>query len=156
MDIVPPMSKKEEKFTIADVIDLQEKYEEYYIQNDMLKKRIMVMDICYSDSERSCCFTKSYGRYVTGTGSVYTHKTKAEADKIFETLKNFKEDSSEYLICISSLGLRFFTPREVCRLMCFPENFTFPTSVTNKQKYMLLGNSINIRVVSELIKLLTT
>lgn len=52
--------------------------------------------------------------------------------------------------------LRYFTPREICRLMCFPEEFTFPEYITDKQKYRLLGNSINIYVVSRLIFLLHT
>jgi hypothetical protein len=33
--------------------------------------------------------------------------------------------------------------------------FSFPESVNEKQQYKLLGNSINVAVVSELIKLLT-
>lgn len=52
------------------------------------------------------------------------------------------------------LKLRFFTPKEVARLMSFPEGFTFPESVNEKQQYKLLGNSINVSVVSELIKLM--
>lgn len=44
--------------------------------------------------------------------------------------------------------LRFFTPREVANLMCFPETFSFPPDVSTRQMYKLLGNSVNVKVVS--------
>ena len=52
------------------------------------------------------------------------------------------------------LKLRFFTPMEVARLMRFPKDFTFPTTISRKSQYKLLGNSINVTVVSEFIKVL--
>lgn len=72
-----------------------------------------------------------------------------------------------------SLGLRYFTPREVANLLCFPSQFgmkhfslfvieemminmclntEFPDGLSNKQKYRLLGNSLNVHVVTELIR----
>ncbi|KAF5277223.1 hypothetical protein FQR65_LT03929 [Abscondita terminalis] len=130
-------------------------FTDYYIPDSILLKRATTLDICFKDSKRSCCFTKSYGRYVTGTGSVYTDKTKEELDSVYNELNKYTDDSESYLNCIKKLQLRFFTPREVCRLMCFPEYFQIPRDITDKQMYMLLGNSINIKVVSELIKLLS-
>ncbi|KAK4874222.1 hypothetical protein RN001_013582 [Aquatica leii] len=129
-------------------------FKDCYVPDSMLLKRATSLDICFKDSRRSCCFTKSYGHYLTGTGSVYTDKTKEETDFVYRELQNYLDDSENYLKCINKLQLRFFTPREVCRLMCFPEYFQIPKDVTDKQMYMLLGNSINIKVVSELIKLL--
>jgi len=38
--------------------------------------------------------------------------------------------------------------------MCFPESFTFPNTLSLKQQYKLLGNSLNCKVVSALIKYL--
>lgn len=58
-----------------------------------------------------------------------------------------------FLHLAQSLGLRFFTPIEISRIMCFPKSFSFPDHLSNRQKYMVLGNSINVKVVSELIKL---
>lgn len=52
------------------------------------------------------------------------------------------------------LNLRFFTPMEVAGLMRFPKSFTFPSTVSRRSQYKLLGNSINVTVVSELIKVL--
>lgn len=69
-------------------------------------------------------------------------------------LHTMNSESDEYLELAQSLNLRFFTPKEISRLMCFPETFSFPKSITDRQKYMVLGNSINVKVVSELIKFL--
>ncbi len=38
--------------------------------------------------------------------------------------------------------------------MGFPKEFSFPDEITLKQRYRVLGNSINVRVVAELIKYL--
>ncbi|KAG0051923.1 tRNA (cytosine-5-)-methyltransferase, partial [Linnemannia elongata] len=47
----------------------------------------------------------------------------------------------------------------VARLMGFPiveGKFSFPKTTTLKQRYRVLGNSINVKVVGELIKYLLT
>ena len=46
--------------------------------------------------------------------------------------------------------VRYFTPNEVSKLMCFPKEFTFPL-ISDKIKYKLLGNSINVEVVKILM-----
>lgn len=38
--------------------------------------------------------------------------------------------------------------------MGFPESFSFPESTTLKQRYRTLGNSINVRLVAELMEYL--
>lgn len=145
---------KAEQTSISDILEDLNNLDKFLIPEALLRKRAMVVDICHPDSTRSCCFTKSYGRYVTGTGSVFTQHPKSELDRVYSELSLFPEGSDDYLNCIKQLQLRFFTPREVCRLMCFPDSFGFPEGVSDKQKYMLLGNSINVKVVAELVKLL--
>lgn len=125
--------------------------ESHLLPDRILRERIPVLDICFKESRRSCCFTKAYTRYSQGTGSVYFNGSQAQFDKLYaETFCK----TSERLSKLRNLKLRFFTPREVCRLMAFPESFTFPVNLNDRQKYMLLGNSINVKVVSELIKLM--
>lgn len=51
---------------------------------------------------------------------------------------------------------RYFTPREVARLHGFLEGFTFAPNTSERQKYQLLGNSLNCLVVSELLLYLFT
>ncbi|XP_017782245.1 PREDICTED: tRNA (cytosine(38)-C(5))-methyltransferase [Nicrophorus vespilloides] len=131
-------------FEIVDVLENGDVVEEYRLSEKVLNKRGNILDICYGHSTRSCCFTKAYGRYIEGTGSVYCPKSEAETAEVYNA------ESKDLL----SLKMRFFTPREVCRLMAFPETFAFPASTTKKQMFNLLGNSVNVKVVSELIKVL--
>ena len=63
---------------------------------------------------------------------------------------------------LDSLRLRYFTPTELLRIFCFlPTNtaaeggrhpeFHWPEDLSTKAKYRLIGNSVNVRVVANLI-----
>ncbi|KAH8328402.1 hypothetical protein KR067_008925 [Drosophila pandora] len=127
----------------------------FLVPDDVLTKRVLVMDIIHPTQNRSMCFTKGYTHYTEGTGSAYTPLSEEESHRLFKLLED-TEDAEARLKLLHQIKLRYFTPREVARLMSFPEEFTFPDETTNRQKYRLLGNSINVKVVGELIKLLTT
>lgn len=151
---MPAEHEIQECFTIENILE-QGIEEHYFLSDKILQKYHGLLDICYKNSKRSCCFTKAYGRFIEGTGSVFTDKNESEVTEILNKIKTqLSEDVKLQLL--KSLSLRFFTPREVCRLMCFPDRFIFPEYVGNRKKYMVLGNSINIKVVSELIKLLNS
>ncbi|EDW04040.1 GH11576 [Drosophila grimshawi] len=134
--------------------------DETLVPDDVLSKRVLVMDIIHPSQSRSMCFTKGYTHYTEGTGSAFTPLSEEQAHSIFEAVKQIDTGSDEAqrrrLELLRQLKLRYFTPREVARLMSFPEYFEFPAETTNRQKYRLLGNSINVRVVGELLKLLTS
>lgn len=124
------------------------------IPEKVLQKYFAVLDITYSDSMNSMCFTKAYTHYAEGTGSVFCPVGKDALDKCCSQIK-LQFDANKSMDLLKSLQLRYFTPTEVTRLMCFPENgFSFPVKISNKSRYRLLGNSVNVLVVSELIKLL--
>ncbi|XP_043250724.1 tRNA (cytosine(38)-C(5))-methyltransferase [Colletes gigas] len=129
---------------------------QYLIPKQLLQKRAWLLDIRTSQSNGSCCFTKAYGHYVEGTGSVYCPYSEELIKETFSEASKHNQQSLKISETLEKLMLRYFTPREVSRLMCFPENFTFPEQITRKQKYRLLGNSINVHVVSRLIFLLYT
>ncbi|XP_043645771.1 tRNA (cytosine(38)-C(5))-methyltransferase [Drosophila teissieri] len=138
---------------------------DFLVPDDVLIKRVLVMDIIHPAQSRSMCFTKGYTHYTEGTGSAYTPLSEEESHRIFELVKEIdtnnqdgvksEEILQQRLGLLHQVKLRYFTPREVARLMSFPEDFEFPAETTNRQKYRLLGNSINVKVVGELIKLLT-
>lgn len=65
-----------------------------------------------------------------------------------------EDNSSDTCQSVHQLKLRYFTPREVANIHCFPAQFNFPANTTKKQCYRLLGNSLNVHVASELLKLL--
>lgn len=52
---------------------------------------------------------------------------------------------------LDGLQLRYFTPREVANLHSFPDSFSFPAHVTRRQQYALLGNSLSVAVVADLL-----
>lgn len=149
METLPFALDEQECYPIENILDKSSDLDEFFLPEKVLVKYVKIVDICYKNSRRSCCFTKGYGRYVQGTGSVFTSLDKGEIDAIYKQLEH-KDDIG----LMKNLRFRYFTPKEISRLMCFPENYSFPETISNKQKYMVLGNSINVKVVSELIKLL--
>lgn len=137
---------------LEDIIE--KNVSEKYLVSDKLLKRANIMDICYKDSTRSCCFTKAYTHYVEGTGSVYTDASPQEVEDYLKLANTFDYKSDEFVEKIKQLKLRFFTPNEVLSLMMFPKNYKFPQNITTKQCYRLLGNSVNVKVITELLKIL--
>nr|CAD7428531.1 unnamed protein product [Timema monikensis] len=134
----------------------QEHMAQFRVPDKVLGKHVKLLDIVEPSSTRSCCFTKAYTHYVEGTGSVLypagTHTTGRE----LEQAGAIEPGSERQVELLRRLQLRYFTDREIARLMCFPEVFTFPQDVSRKQKYRLLGNSINVHVVALLILLLVS
>lgn len=142
-------------FIVKDIIEPETEIGNDLILDDkVLSKRISLFDIASPDSTKTICFTKAYTHYSEGTGSIFTPRSSKEMADIFQAAKSLDPLSNEYLELIRSLKLRYFSPREVARLMSFPEDFKFPQVTSLRQKYRLLGNSINVFVVGELIKLL--
>ncbi|XP_053949051.1 tRNA (cytosine(38)-C(5))-methyltransferase [Anastrepha ludens] len=130
---------------------------ECYLPDKILSKRVWLMDIVTAEARKTMCFTKAYTYYSEGTGSIYCPLNKKEMDIVFAKVKELElseESEALRLELLKSLKLRYFTPREIARLMSFPNTFEFPTETTNRQKYRFLGNSINVHVVSVLIKIL--
>ena len=58
----------------------------------------------------------------------------------------------EKLELLRSLKLRYFTPKEISKLLCFPDDFRFPDEMTFRQRYQLLGNSVNVYTIGYLMK----
>ncbi|KAI9073990.1 hypothetical protein K1719_044054 [Acacia pycnantha] len=114
--------------------------DQYFVPLSLIERWGSAMDIVYSDSKRCCCFTKSYYRYVKGTGS------------LLATVQLEKKDKTS----LKELRLRYFTPREVANLHSFPEDFQFPQHINLRQRYALLGNSLSIAVVAPLLRYLFT
>ena len=135
----------------------EEKRERYLVPDKILQKYAIAMDIVSAASRHSCCFTKAYGNYAVGTGSILQHSLDDSAlKKAFEEFSKCQEvrDFDGSVQCLRELNLRYFSPREVANLMCFPADFSFPPGLTDKQCYKALGNSLNVTVVSVLIQYL--
>jgi len=89
-------------------------------------------------------------------------------------LKAQEENNMEAVTILHPLRLRYFSPSELLRLFAFDQceenqitsnqgqegksvgynDFVWPEGITKKTKYRLIGNSVNVKVVTELINFL--
>ena len=149
-DICKPLSNYLEDISVEEL-------SRFLVPDKILQKYVMALDIVRGSSCHSCCFTKAYGNYAVGTGSILQHSLGEEdLKKSFQDFKKLQEsnDFEESVKCLRGLNLRYFTPREVANLMCFPSEFSFPAHLTDKQCYRAIGNSLNVAVVSVLMRYL--
>ncbi|XP_061037532.1 tRNA (cytosine(38)-C(5))-methyltransferase isoform X1 [Eubalaena glacialis] len=133
---------------LEDDIDMNS----YFLPPESLLRYALLLDIVQPTSRRSTCFTKGYGRYIEGTGSVLQTTEDVQIENIYKSLTNLSQE--EKITRLLMLQLRFFTPKEIANLLGFPPEFGFPEKTTVKQRYRLLGNSLNVHVVAQLIKIL--
>ncbi|NXU58862.1 TRDMT methyltransferase, partial [Turnix velox] len=129
-----------------------EELSQYFVPPKSLLRYAFLLDIVKPTCRRSTCFTKGYGHYIEGTGSVLQTAVDVQLESVFKHIEELMEE--EKLMKLSTLKLRYFTPREIANLHGFPLEFGFPDKVTTKQRYRLLGNSLNVHVVAKLISLL--
>lgn len=143
-------------FCVGDIIewdlpaDLLSKLK---VSNSTLQKYYQAMDIVTPFSINTCCFTKGYGHFVKGTGSVLKMNCDDDDQKDCDNLNDSTrtcEDKKQKEI----LSLRYFSPKEISRLMSYPEEFQLPPKLSLGQKYRSLGNSVNVYVVAVLFTLL--
>ena len=114
---------------------------QYYLSKETLeKKNCLSMDIALLMNTSTNCFTKSYSKLFKGTGSILLVN-----DKLY---KKQLDPTTLYGF------IRFFTPKEILKFLCFSEDFSFPENFSDKTKYKLLGNSINVKVVNILMEYL--
>lgn len=130
----------------------EEDMDQYLLSSKTLLRYALLMDVVQPSSRRSVCFTKGYGHYVEGTGSVLQSCVDVELEIVFKNLELLSEE--DRLKQLLQLKLRYFTAREIANLMGFPDDFTFPKHISVKQQYRVLGNSLNVHVVSHLIRLM--
>ncbi|KAF9014896.1 S-adenosyl-L-methionine-dependent methyltransferase [Cyathus striatus] len=131
----------------------------YAIPDKVLAKWGRLFDIVLPSSHRSCCFTRGYTQLVERAGSILQMNTSLDTATIFDEFQNAqKEKRSDALDILRPLHLRYFSPDELLRIFDFNPvdmstdwNFKWPSSITVKTKYKLIGNSVNVRVIQMLI-----
>ncbi|XP_004691166.1 PREDICTED: tRNA (cytosine(38)-C(5))-methyltransferase [Condylura cristata] len=133
---------------LEDDVDVKQ----YFLPPESLLRYALLLDIVKPTCRRSTCFTKGYGRYIEGTGSVLQTTEDVQIETIYKSLINLSEE--EKLTKLLMLKLRYFTPKEIANLLGFPPEFGFPENIAVKQCYRLLGNSLNVLVVAKLINIL--
>ncbi|XP_062596598.1 tRNA (cytosine(38)-C(5))-methyltransferase-like [Saccostrea cucullata] len=137
------------------------KYFDSFLLTKKELKRFLVMDIVFPCLQKTTCFTKRYGHFMEGAGSIFQMSTNisnmekaSELKDRTQELKNRDDWSDEDYEVLSRLRLRYFTPREIANFLCFPATYDFPENLSRIQLYRTLGNSLNVHVVSALIQLM--
>ena len=74
-------------------------------------------------------------------------------------LKARSEGDLHSVEILRPLVLRYFSPSELLRIFGFnppglQDSFVWPEGISRKSKYRLIGNSVNVKVVQELIEYL--
>ena len=85
-------------------------------------------------------------------GSVLQTIADVDVEEIMRRIQS--QEEAERLATLRQLGLRFFTPKEMANILAFPDDFSFPDTVTDRQKTRLLGNSVSCQVVQLLLRFL--
>ncbi|CAL8110985.1 unnamed protein product [Orchesella dallaii] len=160
-NFISKLDDSDTPFCVGDIIDWdlsEEDLAKLKVSASVIDKYYQAMDIVTPFSVCTCCFTKGYGQFVKGTGSILNYDL-CDKDETKEGEANANECSTTTTDCnLSKCGnkmlLRYFSPKEISRLMCYPEDFKMPESLSIKQKYKSLGNSVNVYVVAMLFTLL--
>lgn len=138
-----------EKFKLNRIGDYLESgdLEQLKLKSETVQKYLPAIDVVNRNSQISCCFTSSYGHYLTGTGSfLLINDEEIVLNRLIELKKNPEK--------ASTISLRKFKPREIANLMGFPVDFQISEQTTLRQTYKLLGNSVNVKVIGYLLKIL--
>ncbi|KAJ7226142.1 S-adenosyl-L-methionine-dependent methyltransferase [Mycena pura] len=150
-----------------------EPVEGYAIPDKILWKWGKLFDIVLPSSRRTCCFTRGYTQLVERAGSILQTNETQDTTAVFDAFLKSQascspdlETPSDAVRTLDVLGLRYFSPEELLRLFAFTashsagnspspsHSFTWPLGMSRKTKYRLIGNSVNVKVVQELINYL--
>ncbi|KAF8640340.1 hypothetical protein AX17_000012 [Amanita inopinata Kibby_2008] len=138
----------------------------FIIPDRVLQKWGRLFDIVLPSSKRTCCFTRGYSQLVERSGSIIQTNEELNTTAIFdEFLASQATGDANAVELLRPLKLRYFTPSELLRIFDFEKSttnshgkeerpFQWPDTVTIKNKYRLIGNSVNTRVVMELLNYL--
>ncbi|XP_054359508.1 tRNA (cytosine(38)-C(5))-methyltransferase isoform X5 [Pongo pygmaeus] len=130
---------------LKDFLEDDTDMNQYLLPPKSLLRYALLLDIVQPTCRR-------YGSYIEGTGSVLQTAEDVQVENIYKSLTNLSQE--EQITKLLMLKLRYFTPKEIANLLGFPPEFGFPEKITVKQRYRLLGNSLNVHVVAKLIKIL--
>ncbi|KAL1940625.1 hypothetical protein VTO73DRAFT_8060 [Trametes versicolor] len=133
------------------------------IPEKVLEKWGRLFDIVLPSARRTCCFTRGYTKLVERAGSVLQMNEDLDTTRTFDTFLDAQRAGDDNAVrLLRPLRLRYLSPTELLRLFAFlppPSTdsasfFAWPDEITTKTKYKLIGNSVNVRVVTELINYL--
>lgn len=115
-------------------------------------------DLHLRSDRTSACLTKSNGRLPRGLSPLVV-LDEAEAGALDQRPKisapqDLGPSGSTYHVWRPGVRVRYLSPREQLRLMGYPESYTFPPGMPFRDQCALVGNSLNVRVVTWLLHVL--
>ena len=148
---------------LSDYIDksmtTEDEMDAYLVPDDVLAKPwAKSLPIVSASDTMSHCFTAAYGRVVhRATGALLLTNmdhpsVEAHPDII---------DREDMLTMFGGGGLRKFTPRELLQIFGFSHwdgddeqmhEYGFPDNISLEHRYKLIGNSVNVEVVSRVVE----
>ncbi|CAA7269223.1 unnamed protein product [Cyclocybe aegerita] len=145
--------------TIKEYLDPNDGSEIYGIPDKVLKKWGRLFDIVKPSSRRTCCFTRGYTQLVERAGSILQENEDLDTTATFDAFLEASNSGDHHVVDIlRPLRLRYFSPSELLRIFAFdpptsagPSTFVWPEKISTKSKYKLIGNSVNVHVVQQLI-----
>ena len=131
------------------------------IEKKKIEKYWKFFDVVNVASSRNVAstFTSGYGKTVfSGSYILFDNcdiaKRDVHANNAYRLVKDDNYESDEQFAERVSRSMRYFSPRELCRLHGIKEQFVFPSSLSKRQQYKLIGNGISVNVVSKLLEYL--
>lgn len=121
-----PLKPIQKSFTCKELNEyINEPNEPFLVPNDKLEKFQNGFRIIKPEDKNaySTCFTSSYSKSWMHSGA--------------------------YLTCKD--GVRLFEPNEIASLMGFGNEFVFPNTLTKRQSYKLIGNSLSVYAVKVIL-----
>lgn len=127
----------------------EEELKEYLIKDNVFDKDwANDLPIASALDTVTRCFTAGYARQLhKSTGSLLLLD-----DNRSQPLSQLPLDRSNMLLYKGSL--RRFTPSEIAAIFGFPKSMKFPQHLSLQNKYKLIGNSVNVSVISILLQYL--
>ncbi|KAM5542214.1 hypothetical protein V8D89_004087 [Ganoderma adspersum] len=171
-DWADPRTQSEEETVEDVVVELREYLDEdtganpppHTISDKVLEKWGRLFDIVLPSARRTCCFTRGYTKLAERAGSVLQMNEDLDTTQTFNVFLEAQRAGDDGAVrLLDPLRLRYFSPTELLRLFGFlplssdgwrGHGFVWPEDVSTKTKYKLIGNSVNVGVVTELINYL--
>lgn len=141
----------------------EEAIKPHAVPDHVLEKWGRLFDIVLPSARRTCCFTRGYAKMAERSGSVLQLNEELDTTSVFDQfLEAQARGEKDAVRVLDPLKLRYFSPTELLRLFCFlprasselQDSFRWPEDLSVKAQYRLIGNSVNVRVVTELINYL--
>ncbi|KAJ9460780.1 cytosine-5-methyltransferase [Diplonema papillatum] len=143
-------------------------------KNVFFKHKDYRFDVVNEKSRHVACFTKGYGQNHRGSGSLYVEKALSDADPEQEQEAKPDEPEAKRMkrsidtprtwhgeqwvaggdILAMNLCPRLFSTDELLALHGYPRGFVLPNTLSLKQKYRAIGNSLSCDVHAALFDLL--